>query len=322
MSSAHNEYTQAFVLRLDDRLDTSLRDNVIGLGWSRANGLDIERDWDKFKRIIRTAYPELYADNNRSLGNAAGSMWRFFHEMRVGDVVVVPVPGSQFRAAEVTSPPYFVESAVDVDFAWRRSVKWLTASPVPRSHAPNSLQKRMKARQTAVDATDLLAEIGAALRATHPISFRTAVLSGAKGVVAQAIQESVTDAQLEDLVMRLARTGGAHTFKPPKNSGKPGDADVIATYDLRIANQDSTVKVAYQVKQHQGESDESGVQQLLDRMAAEPDIAHGVFVTAADKVSERARTLAEENDIIVLAEAELVEWILSVGLARLDPDSD
>jgi predicted Mrr-cat superfamily restriction endonuclease len=312
--------SQAFVLRMVERLGKALQQGHIAVGWSDARNLGQARDWEAFKSSLREAYPEPYpvgyADNNQALGNAAGSLWRFIHEMRVGDFIVAPAPEG-FHVAVIEGQPYYDEAGYEEDACWRRKVRWLADTAVPRSHAGNTLQRRLKARQTCVDCTDLLDDLRGALGRSKPLTFNAAVIDAARDAVARCLHDAVNDFGLENVIARLASASGGRAEVQPKNCPDAGDVDVIAAYDLKISNQDSTIEVAYQVKQHEGVSDDVGIKQLIERMEQRPSIVRGCFVTTAESISIEARRLAADNDILVVTERDLVEWVLMVGLQAL-----
>lgn len=266
--------------------------------------------------MLRDVYPEIYAGQERALGNAAGSVWRFLKDMRPHDLVLVPVERG-FLVGEIKSGAWFDEEGVSRDFAWRRKVEWWQKEPFRRDHADNLLQRRLKARQTCVDATDLLPQIEAATRRKEPVSFSQTILETAAAAVSEALTSAVNDTGLEELIARLSRAGGATAEIQPKNSGKPGDVDVIATYDLGIGTQEATIRVAYQIKQHAAQSDAYGIRQLVDRMEVDADLDRGCFVTTAESVTEDARELADRNNILIVTRQELIEWILRTGLRDL-----
>lgn len=312
--------SKLFILRLDHRLARSLSQGIIGLGWWRARGLPQINAWANFKQCIRDSYPENY-QNEYSLGNAAGSVWRFLKSMKVRDRAIIPVHGA-FHVARIDSDAFYETDGAndDIDYAYRRRVTWETKAdhPVLRNHASGALQRWMKARQTCVEVqSGLEHDLEEALRRKAPIDFSQAVLEAAQENVARVLREAINDQGLERIVKRLAQAGGARCWIPPKNSGLPGDADIIAQYDLGIAGTETTIEIAYQVKQHTGMSDDWGVQQLIDRMGATPSIVRGCFVTTADEVSETAKRAAEENAIVIITKRELVQWVLSVGLGAL-----
>jgi predicted Mrr-cat superfamily restriction endonuclease len=119
---------QAFVLRISpseiDRFPEALQNNQLIIGWAYAEGLlEPTIEWEQFREIIRTAY---YSEepNLRRAGAAAGHMWRFIQDMKVGDLVVVP-HWSDFCIAEVTGPAFYDASKKEDDTAYRRPVIWL-----------------------------------------------------------------------------------------------------------------------------------------------------------------------------------------------------
>src|SRR5687767_12823022 len=88
-----SETQQAFVLRIApsgiDRVELSLRDDVIIIGWCAPELLKASLDWKAFREIVRSRFYAKDEDLRRA-GAAAGHMWRFIREMAVGDLVVVP----------------------------------------------------------------------------------------------------------------------------------------------------------------------------------------------------------------------------------------
>lgn len=315
---AESEDTNIFIVRYGDRsIDEWRRAGFIAVGWSEASGLDKEPDWDRFKAIIRDAYaPHWPTMNEQSLALQASSAFQFIRNIRVGDLVLIPMPGA-FLAAKILSDVYYDEAGRDSDSTWKHKVEWRTSQPVARSYCGNSMQRRLKVRQTCVNVNDLRNEILEALNRRQPISFNEDVMAKAFAPVAHALMNSINDAQLEDLVVQLAQAAGAKAERAPKNSRLPGDVDVVATYDLRIGTEESTIKVAYQVKQHEAVTGVFGVQQLVGRMQADREIVRGYFVTTADDLDPAAQTLADENHIVVIKKKGLVEWILMAGLAVL-----
>jgi predicted Mrr-cat superfamily restriction endonuclease len=254
--------------------------------------------------------------NARSLALQASSAFQFIRNIRIGDLILTPIPGA-FLTARVLSEVYFDESGMTTDSAWKHKVEWLTNQPCSRSHCANTLQRRLKVRQTCVNVNDLRSEILDALNRTRPISFNEVVLEGAFEPVAKALMNSINDVQLEELVVQLAQAAGAKAERAPKNSRLPGDVDVIATYDLRIGTEESTIKVAYQIKQHESVTGVTGIEQLVDRMQADTEIVRGYFVTTADELDADAQKLADENDIVVIKKKGLVDWILTSGFGAL-----
>ena len=59
---------KAFAFRLGHRLTSSLKNDILGLGWCLAEHLEKEKDWQKFKEIVRSAYPEEYSGGKELWG--------------------------------------------------------------------------------------------------------------------------------------------------------------------------------------------------------------------------------------------------------------
>lgn len=134
------------------------------IGWSSAEGLlDFRLDKDDFRSILHSFYHKQDVDYRKS-GSAAGNMWRFIREMRVGDLVVVP-HGVGFYVAKVTGPALYDSSMKHDDTASRRPVVWLNDKrPIPRSLAKPELRSRMRPQITCIYATDLLMHVKECLK--------------------------------------------------------------------------------------------------------------------------------------------------------------
>ncbi len=309
---------RAWLLRLAHRKKESLSADVVGIGWTKAKGLAEVKDWAVFKEIIRNAYPNVYGHSAHALGNASGSIWRFIHEINLDDLILVPTSNGFFVARCKSAVVYYHESGIEQDFAWRRDVQWFHTTPRSRDFADNALQRRMKARQTCIEVTDLLGEIRTALQRKQPLNFYSEAVRQVQGPLSDVLREAVNDRGLEEVVRGLAAASGATTRILPKKQVEKGDVDVEAVYDLRIATQESTVKVGYQVKQHEGESDESAVQQLIPKLEL-GEIDRGCVVSTADVFTKEAEELAELHEILLISRSELVEWLMSVGIGELAP---
>lgn len=143
---------------LVSRIPQALKDKDLILGWSAAADLIGETDWDKFKQRLAKAYPDLESNPHR-LGSSAGNLWRFVHDMKEGDFVIVPDSG-QFYLAKVTGPPRYDACHTDDDTAYRRKVEWQNSQqPLPRGHASSGLQSRMKAYHAIAWADEFTDEI-------------------------------------------------------------------------------------------------------------------------------------------------------------------
>ena len=100
------DQAKAFVVRLRpggvrDNLPLALENDFIGPGWGEAFGLIEEKDYFRFREIIRETHYPNDQDNVRS-GRSAGMVWQFINGMSIGDYVVVPRP-YVFYVAQIIS---------------------------------------------------------------------------------------------------------------------------------------------------------------------------------------------------------------------------
>lgn len=218
----------------------------------------------------------------------------------------------------MAGPLVYDTALIAADSAWRYPVQWIRRE-VPRDTASGDLQARCSSRQTCVEATDLLVEIERLSREEGKPNLAVAILrSEASTAIGHVLDEHLTPADLEQLVLRLAERSGALVEQPPKNyAGKRGDVDVLATYAF------PPYVIGYQVKKHTDASmtDEYAVRQVIDAMESEHfDIDIGCVVTTARDFSPEAKALAAASTVgpvRLMTRDDLVQWVLSTGISSL-----
>lgn len=161
--------------------------------------------------------------------------------------------------------PFYDESGYKDDYAWRRNVKWLTDKPVPRSHASNTLQHRLKCRQTCIDISTLSEHLQAALHRSSPISFKDELYTDSRPVVFKHLLDSVTDIQLETLIEEIYLAQGHDAKRLPKKQQQDGDVDIRVEIDTGLGADSKPLAISIQVKQHEGMTDKYAVQQIAAR---------------------------------------------------------
>lgn len=294
-----------FVLRIapgdEDKVPEALRSGELIIGWAEANGLlDSNLSWESFRDIVRRAY---YADQPdlRRAGGAAGHLWRFIREMKLGDLVVVP-NGSNFFVGEVAGPATYNPAKVNDDSAYRRAVRWLNAGkPISRQLARSALVSRMKTQGTCADATDLLEEIKQCLGLAEDGQtriFHTDLQARLiREVLAEMRNGRIDSFGFERLIQTVLRGLGADEVRiVPRNQDK--GADILATF--RVAGAFQQV-VAVQAKHWQPEPPVSRdvVVQLIRGIEAE-SANLGMVVTSgsiSDKAVDAAKQYFEETGI-------------------------
>lgn len=335
---SNNKPTNAFVLRQSpcgkSQLEAiSLPENVIVNGWAEARCLHElgDDEYYKCRDIIKNA---CYASDAsmRKAGYAAGTMWRFLKEMKIGDWVVVPHWGGLFYVAEVTGNAYYDTSAkaVEAQSCYRRSVNWLNnGQAVERKHARSRLISRMKTQQTSADAQDLIDDIHAALSLAREYSGgQTPAAAGhfRNELRAKMIQTTLAEIQtghmdergFEQLVAQVVQSLGASNVKIVSRRNDKG-VDIRATFNLGPVQQ--TV-VGIQVKYYKGEMENNWPIDQLFQGLEDEGLALGWLVTSGmfqESAEEYLKAKLEGSSRqIQLIDGELLSgMIVDMGLQQV-----
>lgn len=104
----------------DDNL--FLKNDVIAIGWNEMGDLNnIEANRDAFKERYAQVYPDAKKGN---IATGAGMLYRFSHEVQVGDYVVFPSKSNREVNLGVVEGEYIYD-ATQVKYVQTRKVKWL-----------------------------------------------------------------------------------------------------------------------------------------------------------------------------------------------------
>ena len=128
-----------------ETVEYNLEHGVVTLGWGNwvaDVGVATFEDENALGRYIEEHVTDEEADVNRR-GRGRRRIWRFWHEVEIGDVVVLPlkIPGMPERhiaIGRVTGPAQ-TDDGWPPDTRLRRSVKWLSRE-VPRADARKDLR--------------------------------------------------------------------------------------------------------------------------------------------------------------------------------------
>lgn len=162
------EYTgkdfRAFIVKISGTVEKMFAENIVMIGWSKADGLlDEHLTKDDFREIIHKQYFPL-EEKKRRAGQVAGDLWRFIREMNLEHYVLVPSKEG-FYIGKVVGPATYNEMRIFSDTAYERKVEWLNNNePISPEKTPEELQTRLKSVQSVIDASDLYQEIEFALR--------------------------------------------------------------------------------------------------------------------------------------------------------------
>ncbi|MGW4525111.1 CBS domain-containing protein [Amycolatopsis sp. NPDC004378] len=108
--------------RNGERDHESLTEGLTIVGWGGVPDLSDFDSRESLKAGLRDCYPQR---SNSVLGNWTGQLWRFYHEMAEGDLVVMPLKNvRRFAIGEITGPYRFRADAVP-ECRHARPVRWL-----------------------------------------------------------------------------------------------------------------------------------------------------------------------------------------------------
>ena len=283
-----------------------LKDDKMAIGWKEIGNLrEIPANRDDFKKKYVQVYPDA---SKGAVATCAGMLYRFCHEVQMGDYVVYPSKSDRMiNIGEITGDYEFVPDAHE--YVQQRNVKWL-------KHIP-----RTSFSQGA------LYEIGSALSffavKNYADEFLSALDKGFKkhaasndeddtvGATAEDIIESTKDFilkelsrnlkgyALEEFVADLLRAMGYRTTVSPQG----GDSGI----DITAYKDELPPRILVQVKSQDSDIKETTIQSLKGAMR-EGD--YGLFVTLSNYTKNAQKYLESTPIIRGINGTELVDLIL------------
>ena len=283
-----------------------LKDDKMAIGWKEIGNLrEIPANRDDFKKKYVQVYPDA---SKGAVATCAGMLYRFCHEVQIGDYVVYPSKSDRMiNIGEIIGNYEYVPDAHE--YVQQRNVKWL-------KHIP-----RTSFSQGA------LYEIGSALSffavKNYADEFLSALDKGFKkhaasndeddtvGATAEDIIESTKDFilkelsrnlkgyALEEFVADLLRAMGNRTTVSPQG----GDSGI----DITAYKDELPPRILVQVKSQDSDIKETTIQSLKGAMR-EGD--YGLFVTLSNYTKNAQKYLESTPIIRGINGTELVDLIL------------
>ena len=277
---------------LDDNL--FLKENVIAIGWNEIGDLSkIASDREAFKKKYIETFHE---DKKMRIANSAGMLYRFVHEVQIGDYVVFPSKiNREINIGTIESDYIYVPDANN--YVQQRKVKWL-------KHLPRTAFSQ-----------GALYEIGSAMSffsvKNYADEFLSALDKGFKGAIstdsaddetvaatADEIIENTRDYilkelsrnlkgyDLEEFVADLLSAMGYRTIVSPHG----GDSGI----DITAYKDELPPRILVQVKSQDSDIKETTIQSLKGAMR-EGD--YGLFVTLSN-YTKNAKKYLDSTPII------------------------
>ena len=230
-AGSHGEYEQKFI-----------QENRVYVTW---DGLDINLAKLQQRADLTAAMTERYPDTKpKAITNWVGQVWPFAHEIKKGDLVVLPLKTQPaIYIGEVTGDYQPALDGPNPFYHWR-PVKWI-AEAVPRANFGKDLlftfgaflticrvqRNNAEQRISAMRANGWKPEtIASATKATAPVTDEAAEDTDleelARDQIAQLIAARFKGHGLTRLVEAILKAQGYTTYRSPE--GADGGADILA----------------------------------------------------------------------------------------------
>ena len=288
---------------LDDNL--FLKNNVIAIGWPDFGDLSkVTATREAFKERYAQIYPN---DKPGAIPTSAGMLYRFIHEIKIGDYVVFPSKVDRMVNIGVVEGEYtYVDS--EKEYVQQRKVKWLKHLPrtsftqgalyeigsamslfMVKHYADEYLSALDKGFKAALDNTDD-DTIGATAED---------IIESTKDYVLKELSRNLKGYALEEFIANLLQAMGYRTKLSPQG----GDSGI----DITAYKDELPPRILVQVKSQDSDIKEITIQSLKGAMT-EGD--YGLFVTLSH-YTKKAQEYLEKTPIIKgINGSELVDLIL------------
>lgn len=290
----------------DDKL--FLQENTMAIGWRSIGDLsliDISRDAFKKK------YAETYPDRTKqSIANGAGMLYRFCHEVQIGDYVVFPSKSDRMINLGIVEGDYTYEPDAHWEYVQQRKVKWL--KHLPRTAFSQGALYEIGSAMSFFAVKNYGDEFLDALSAKNikPIlsteeedetvaATAADIIESTKDYILKELSKNLKGYDLENFIADLLRAMGYH----PKQSPHGGDSGI----DIVAYKDELPPRIVVQVKSQDSDIKETTIQSLKGAMS-EGDF--GLFVTLSNYTKNAQRYLENTPRIRGINGTELVELIL------------
>lgn len=283
-----------------------LNQNKIAIGWKNMGDLhQIPASRENFK----SKYMETYPDAKKgSIPTSSGMLYRFCHEVQIGDYVVYPSKSDRMiNIGEVTSD--YVYEPEQSEYVQMRSVKWIKHIPrtafsqgalyeigsamaffAVKNYADEyiaALDKGFKNKSAAEDEDET---IGATAED---------IIESTKDFILKELSRNLKGYDLEEFVANLLQAMGYRTTV----SAHGGDSGI----DITAYKDELPPRILVQVKSQDSDIKETTIQSLKGAMR-EGD--YGLFVTLSNYTKNAQRYLESTPIIRGINGAELVDLVL------------
>jgi len=294
--------------RTGDADSLFLKHNVIALGWRDMGDLSIlPADRDAFRARVTQVYPDAKPG---AVPNYAGQLFRFVHEMQVGDLVVYPSKIDHRIHLGRVEGTYTYNSEPESSYPQHRAVHWLKT--LPRTHftqgALYEIGSAMSFFQVRTYAEEFrAASEGKTLEPKTTIDETVAVVAeeieqNTRDFVLKRLAQELKGHPLAEFVAHVLSAMGYRTRVSPE--GPDTGVDIIAHKD-ELGFEPPIIKV--QVKSSEGSIGDPIVSALYGKVAAGE---FGLLVTLGTFTNQAKSFARSKSNLRLIDGEELVDLIL------------
>ena len=288
----------------DDHL--LLNNNVVAIGWREMGDLSlIEANREAFKERLKQAYPD---SKPQAIPTAAGMLYRFIHEMKIGDYVVFPSKFNRTINIGIVEGEYMYVPS-EIHYVQRRRVKWIkqlprTAFSQGALYEVGSALTLFMVKNYADEYLSVLEKSGRKVEVVADdaeVVEKTAddIIESTRDYILKELSKNLKGYDLEGFIADLLHSMGYRTIV----SLRGGDSGI----DITAYKDELPPRILVQVKSGDNDIGESTIQSLKGAMK-EGD--YGLFITLANYTKNAQKYLSNTPIIRGINGTELVELIL------------
>jgi restriction system protein len=284
-------------------------EGFVAIGWPKVGDLSkLPANREAFKKAVAAAYP------SKKLGAIpvdAGTLFKFAHEMKRGDLVVYPSKPDRMVNLGVVQDQYRYDPQVDPEFPNRLAIKW--SKHVPRAefsqNALHEIGSAVTLFQVKNNADEFIAAFEGKPLESADVDAETVEAASEIAEVTTAdfvvkrLKSGLDPFQFEKFVAHLLERMGYHA-RVTQQTGD-GGVDIIAHKD-ELGFEGPIIKV--QCKQTFSSIGQPEVAQLYGHVEA---TQHGLFVTLGEYTPQARQFERAKHNLRLIKGEELVELIFN-----------
>ena len=283
-----------------------LQGNVIAIGWKEMGDLSVlAPDRESFRDKYLAVFPDA---KKGSVATSSGMLFRFVHEMQIGDYVVFPSKTDRMVNIGVVESEYQY-SPDAIEYKQQRSVKWIKHLPrmsfsqgalyeigsfmslfTVKNYADEyfkALDKDFKGNILEPDTDETVAQTA------------DEIIEATRDFILKELSKNLKGYDLEPFVANLLQAMGYRTILSPHG----GDSGI----DITAYKDELPPRIVVQVKSQDGDIKETTIQSLKGAMR-EGD--YGLFVTLSNYTKNAQKYLDSTPIIRGINGTELVDLVL------------